>query len=352
LYADLRVLRLAKQHTCAVTDFPTSNDRNVWQNSSCRLRRGQFKGRSTKISFLKIILSSIIHFVYEKLALLLSIGATLVTARTNAQTFTYNNDFPNNLVGMASRPESLGKIEIESADDFFSNSSPTRITSGTFTGLIPTGATIGEVRVEIYRVFPNDSNVGRTSGPPIFSTPQVPTRANSPSDVAFADRDTASGNLTFSTTLLNPNFTALNSVLNGINPMPNQTTMGEGPVTGQEVRFNVNFTTPFTLPADHYFFIPQVELTGADDNFFWLSAERPIVSGTPIIPDLQTWIRNSNLDPDWLRVGTDIIGGNPAPTFNGSFSLTGTVPDTGSTAVLFAGAVVALFYLKRRSRTE
>ena len=26
-----------------------------------------------------------------------------------------------------------------------------------------------------YRVFPNDSDVGRTSGPPTFSTPQVPT---------------------------------------------------------------------------------------------------------------------------------------------------------------------------------
>jgi hypothetical protein len=33
------------------------------------------------------------------------------------------------------------------------------------------------------------------------------------------------------------------------------------------------------------------------------------------------------LQPDWLRVGTDIVGGNPAPMFNASFSLTGmTVP--------------------------
>src|SRR3954453_7284763 len=162
----------------------------------------------------------------KKLALLLSIGATLVTARANAQTFTYNNDFPNDLIGMASRPESLGKIEIESADDFFTNSSPTRITSGTFTGLIPSGATIGEVRVEIYRVFPNDSNVGRTSGPPTFSTPQVPTRVNSPSDVALADRDTASGNLTSVAASLG-SFTANNSVLpGGIHPFPNQTTGG------------------------------------------------------------------------------------------------------------------------------
>jgi len=36
------------------------------------------------------------------------------------------------------------------------------------------------------------------------------------------------------------------------------------------------------------------------------------------------WIRNADLDPDWLRVGTDIVGGT---TFNGSFSLSGeTIP--------------------------
>ena len=72
------------------------------------------------------------------------------------------------------------------------------------TGLLTGGATtanIGEVRVEIYRVFPALSDVGRTSGPPTFSTPQVPTRVNSPSDVELDDRDTspAPGNLTFTT---------------------------------------------------------------------------------------------------------------------------------------------------------
>lgn len=96
-------------------------------------------------------------------------------------------------------------------------------------------------------------------------------------------------------------------------------------MTGQEVLFNVTFTAPFLLPADHYFFIPQVALPpGA--NFLWLSAPKPIVPpGTPFLPDLQSWIRNANLDPDWLRIGTDIVGGNPAPTFNGTFSLAGDV---------------------------
>ncbi|HJW28452.1 MAG TPA: hypothetical protein VJ508_04290, partial [Saprospiraceae bacterium] len=158
----------------------------------------------------------------------------------------------------ASRPGSGSIIEIESADDFILTS-PTAITSATFTGLVPSGATVNQVIVEIYRVFPADSDVGRTSGPPTFSTPDVPTRVNSPSDVAFDSQDSASlGDLTFSTTTVAIGFTVNNSVLSGINPIPNQTTKGEGPVTGNEVLFNVDFTTPFDLPADHYFFVPQV----------------------------------------------------------------------------------------------
>jgi hypothetical protein len=271
----------------------------------------------------------------KKLILLVLVSASFIAARINALAFSYNNDFPNNLIGTASRPESTGKIEIESADDFLLNSH-VNITSATFTGLIPANSTINDVRVEIYRVFPKDSDTMRTIN--------VLTRMNSPSDVAFADRSSNDGNLNFSTFVLNANFTALNSVLNGINPFPNQTTGGEGSITGEEVRFSVNFTTPFSLPSDHYFFIPQVELAGADDNFFWLSSERPIVSGTPFSPDLQSWIRNADLDPDWSRIGTDVVGGT---MFNGAFSLTG-VPDSGWSVILLGTALVAVLWLKRR----
>jgi hypothetical protein len=49
------------------------------------------------------------------------------------------------------------------------------------------------------------------------------------------------------------------------------------------------------------------------------------------------------LEPDWLRVGTDIVGGTRAPTFNAAFSLTGetlaAVPEPASLSVL--GAAVA-----------
>lgn len=242
-------------------------------------------------------------------------------------------------MAMASRPEGNGKIEIEAADDFLLGSSA-NITNATFTGLLPSSAgssSVSRVVAEIYRVFPKDSQ-----NPP---SNNVPTRVNSPSDVAFETRDSDSG-LTFNTTVLNSNFTALNSVLNGIHPKPNQQTLGEGPVSGQEVEFSLLFSNPFDLPADHYFFIPQVQLDNGE--FYWLSSVRPIVApGTPFAPDLQAWIRNANLDPDWLRVGTDIVGGDPAPTFNGAFTLTGESTPEPSSMLLLGGGLACLVGLLR-----
>ena len=74
------------------------------------------------------------------------------------------------------------------------------------------------------------------------------------------------------------------------------------------MQFTITFANPFMLHADHYFFVPQVQVTNGE--FYWLSASRPSVApGTPFAPDLQSWIRSAALDPDWLRVGTDILGG-------------------------------------------
>lgn len=268
----------------------------------------------------------------------------------SAVPFFFSTGSPDGLIGTASRPASPGKLEIESADDFAVTGANTlRLTGASFTGLLPTGASLSsvtDVSVEIYRVFPADSNVGRTSGPPLFSTSQVPTRVNSPSDVALDSRDSSAGNLTFTPAVVAASFTANNSVLNGIHPAPGFHTGGEGAVTGQQVTFNVAFTTPFTLPADHYFFVPQVQLSSGD--FFWLSAARPIVPpGTPFPPgvtDLQSWIRNSDLDPDWLRVGADIVGGS---AFNATFSLSGDlepVPEP-ATLLLFGTTTGALAFL-------
>lgn len=117
-----------------------------------------------------------------------------------------------------------------------------------------------------------------------------------------------------------------------------------------EVEFGVTFTSPFVLLADHYFFVPQVELDSGD--FFWLSAPKPIVApGTPFpagITDLQSWIRNDNLVPDWLRVGTDIVGGSPTPTFNASFSLSGEAVPLPSTLLLVSSGLGLLAWWRGR----
>ena len=161
----------------------------------------------------------------------------LLTALPASATLLFSTGNPDGKIATATRPASAGKFEIESADDFVITSQ-TSITNATFTGLITGGSplsSIGQVRVEIYRVFPFDSDVARTSGPPTFSTPQVPTRVNSPSDVELDDRDTSPppGNLKFTTTDLGT-FSAANSVTpGGIHPMPGQTTGGNGPITGE-----------------------------------------------------------------------------------------------------------------------
>ena len=285
----------------------------------------------------------------------------LLTALPASATLLFSTGNPDGKIATATRPASAGKFEIESADDFVITSQ-TSITNATFTGLITGGSplsSIGQVRVEIYRVFPFDSDVARTSGPPTFSTPQVPTRVNSPSDVELEDRDTSPppGNLSFTTTDLG-SFSALNSVKpGGIHPIPDFHTGGNGPITGEEVQFNVTFTTPFSLPADHYFFVPQVEITNPAGDFFWLSAPRPIVPpGTPFpagFTDLQSWTRDQMLDPDWLRVGQDIVGGSPFPTFNAAFTLVGEVSEPASLSLLGATLVgMGLLGWRRRCRNQ
>ncbi len=235
-----------------------------------------------------------------------------------ADPFFFSTATPDGLLGAFSEPASTGNLETETADDFILTET-TSIAQATITGLIQRGtplANISNVEVEIYHIFPEDS-----ADPP---SGRVPARANSPADVEIdsATRDGSLGTLAFSATLLDESFAVLNTVAFGINPAPENMTNGEGPANGEEVQITITFIPPIILPADHYFFRPEVEVAGGD--FLYLSAPKPIVaSGTPFTGDLQAWIRNSDLKPDWLRIGTDIIGGTPVPTFNMTFSLTG-----------------------------
>jgi len=244
-----------------------------------------------------------------------ALALMLVASQASASIFSFSTGNPDGKIATLSRPANAGTIQTETADDFLLTDT-VLINSATFTGLILKGAdpgSIQQVEIEIYHVFPNDSNTNRII--------TVPTRANSPGDVeiAPATRDSANGSLSFSAVVVSSSFTASNSVVAGIHPSTNQFTGGEGPVTGQEVTITVTFNPPISLTADHYFFRPEVLLSSGD--FLWLSAPRPIVApGTPFVGDLQSWIRNDNLAPDWLRVGTDITHQGP---FNACFSLSG-----------------------------
>jgi len=229
-----------------------------------------------------------------------------------------NTGNPDGKLGALSRRPSANKLETETADDFVLKQT-TVLTGATVTGLISPAtplANIANVEVELYHVFPEDS-VDPPSG-------NVPSRVNSPGDVEIdsATRDASLRTLRFTPSLLNANFSVLNTVANGIQKKPLNTTHGEGPATGEEVEITITFTSPIVLSAGHYFFRPEVLVNGGD--FLYLSAPRPIVApGLPIAGDLQAWIRNSSLSPDWLRIGTDIIGGDTPTTFNMTFSLTG-----------------------------
>ena len=140
--------------------------------------------------------------------LVTAIAASVMLVAPAFSATLYNNLFPTNSMAVAVRPDTAPP-EIEAGDDFILGS-PATINGASFIGLLVPGTgspSITQIVAEIYRVFPLDSNTVRT--------PNVPTRMNSPSDIAFDSKDSTANQLTITTSVLSPTFTALNSVIPG-----------------------------------------------------------------------------------------------------------------------------------------
>src|SRR5580765_4794708 len=124
----------------------------------------------------------------------------LLVSQASSDSFAFSTGNPDGKIATLSRPSSPGKIQTETADDFIIVSNTTLISQATFTGLIPSGTPLSsalDVEIEIYHVFPNDSDTNRTR--------HVPTRANSPGDVEIDDatRNGLDSSLRFDATLVN-----------------------------------------------------------------------------------------------------------------------------------------------------
>src|SRR5499425_272016 len=91
--------------------------------------------------------------------------AALLATPLWAAPFFFSTGSPKGQLGALSRRPSPGKIETETADDFVLEET-TVITHATIFGLLPVGTPVDNIRnveVEVYHIFPVDSDVSRTS---------------------------------------------------------------------------------------------------------------------------------------------------------------------------------------------
>ena len=268
-------------------------------------------------------------------------AAVMMPLPAAADPFFFSTGNPDGKIATATRPESAGKFEIESADDF-SLTAQTSITGATFTGLLTEGSTtanIGQVVVEIYQVFPNGSDVGRTSGAPVFSTNRVPTRANSPSDVALDSRDFPWDRLASKLRfwlIPSRHSTASNLAvyIRCLVKLPAATVSDRVGSTIHSEFFNpVRFGCGSILlrPASHLISPWGLSLALGTEGF---------VPSRHAFPrrfyDLQSWTRARCWTPTGCGWGpTSLAVHSGKPTFNAAFSLTGVSVPLPSSALAF-----------------
>ena len=102
-------------------------------------------------------------------SLLLVAASFSLAAQAWGAAFNFSTGNPDGKLAAAARVEGHGLIEVETGDDFITTADQTILTGASFFGLVPsTQPAVEQVVVEIYRVFPLDSE-----DPP---SGRVPTR--------------------------------------------------------------------------------------------------------------------------------------------------------------------------------
>src|SRR5438045_3011913 len=97
------------------------------------------------------------------LAGILFLALVVLAVQVSAISFSFSSGAPDGRVVTLSVPSSTGNIQTETADDFVLATN-TLISQATFTGLIPSGTpltAVANVEIEIYHVFPLDSDTNR-----------------------------------------------------------------------------------------------------------------------------------------------------------------------------------------------
>src|SRR5215469_13130670 len=102
---------------------------------------------------------SLLRIAFVLTACLSLSALLLLPSRASASSFFFSTGAPDGLIGTLSRPAGAGLVQTETADDFVLDEC-VLINQATFTGLLPMGppASINRVEIEIYHVFPVDSD--------------------------------------------------------------------------------------------------------------------------------------------------------------------------------------------------
>ena len=205
--------------------------------------------------------------------------------------YSFSTGDPDGKMATASSPGQRGSSRSRRPTISFSRQRP-RSPARPSPASSPGTRSVSNVPVEIYRVFPT---IRTRAAPAGRQRSRLPRRrpARIRHRMSHLAADAATGGLQVRDNRHGILHRAQLGAAGWHQSQTGQFTGGNGPVTGEENDFSMSFTNDLLLPANHYFFVPQVG-HGSDGNFLWLSAPRPIAGGL----GHSRWVyRPAELDP-------------------------------------------------------